>query len=508
MNSNNKESLASDNFYLLVRKNSLYIFIERSAVPVINFLITVYVVRKLTVNDYGIYNVLLAIMGYVTLFSSCGIPSVFQRFIPEFCQKKQIGNLSKLVKHGSLWMFIVSIGIILIMILFSNHIGRLFKFGDALHYLIIFAIAIIFSLQSDLLAITLTSVFHHRTYVTAQISYVIFRGVFLYYMLSKGKGLTGLLIVEAAAFVFLFVIQFVFYQKFLAANIAREIAEFPFKRLIRFGGYSYLNELGAQILAVTTDFFVISAFLGPAVVGIYAFANRIMSTISHILPHHVLTTVIRPAFFSKVTECKSPQQINKMFNLLVKIIAFFVFPLVVGTIVLGDKLIMYVYDPKYLESLTVLWIVAVFTALNFFMFPIGLVLQSLEKVQILFYSKIFAVYNLVADILLIKPYGLVGVALATGSAIFFKNIFCYLFARKYTRLDADLRNLGIIFFNSLLMGLLVYAVRGFVVNTPTFILVTIIGCVIYLILAHFNRAFLKEERKIINKILPKPVFVF
>ena len=141
-------------------------------------------------------------------------------------------------------------------------------------------------------------------------------------------------------------------------------------------------------------------------------------------------------------------------------------------------------------------------------FPIGLVLQSIEKVQILLYSKIFAIYNLVADLLLINSYGVIGIALATGSAVLFKNIFCYLFARKYTGLIADFKGLAIIFINSLLMGFLLFPVRSMVVDIPSFILITLLGIVIYFALAYLNKAFSDQERNVINKILPKRIFIF
>ena len=320
--------------------------------------------------------------------------------------------------------------------------------------------------------------------------------------------MTGLLIAESVAFGFLFILLTFYYKKSQILHSIEKKTKLPIKRLVRFGGFSYFSELGAQILEVSTDFFIISAFLGPAAVGIYSFANRVITITTRILPHSALVDVIRPAFFTRFVQDKDPVQLNKMFNFLSKIIAFFVFPLVMGIIVLGDKLIIYVFDSKYLESSKVLLIMAAFTALNFFMFPLGLVLQSIEKVQIIFFSKIFAIYNLVGDLLVVKTYGIIGIALVTGSAVLFKNLFCYLFARRYTRLVVDFKGLGIITINSLLMGLIIYPVRKLVVDIPSFIVIIVIGALIYFMIAYFNKAFSNQERNIINKILPKPIFAF
>jgi len=507
MHANDNQNIQREAIDVLIRRNSFYVLIERSIIPVINFLITIYIVRRLTVDEFGIYNILLAVMGYVGLLSGLGLSNIFVRFIPEFYQKRQIANLKKLVEKGLLWRFVICVGIILIILLFSVQIGELFKFKIPIQYIIIFSTAIIFSLESGLLSGALTSVFHHKNYVIAQICYTILRAGILYYLL-KSKGLVGLLITESIAFGFLFIVQFFYYRRFLAIHSLEEKTELPFKRLLRFGGYSYFNEIGSKILSVHTDFFVISAFLGPVAVGIYAFANKIMNLTTHVLPHSMFINIIRPAFFTRYTINKDPEQINKMFNFLVKLIAFFAFPLVTGIFVLGDKLIIYAFDPKYLVSLRVLWIVAAFAVLSFFLEPVGLVLQSIEKVKILFFSKIFAIYNLVADLLVIKPYGIIGIALATGSAVLFKNIFCYLFAKRYTRLRIDFKGLGMIAINSLFMGFILYLFRNMVVDLPSFIVIIIFGGVIYFVVAHFNRAFSEKERDVINKILPRPVFSF
>jgi O-antigen/teichoic acid export membrane protein len=233
-----------------------------------------------------------------------------------------------------------------------------------------------------------------------------------------------------------------------------------------------------------------------------------MALATHILPQFVFWNIIRPAFFTMYIRDDGPDQINSRFNFLVKIVAFFSVPLVFAILVLGDKMIIHIFDPKYLNSLKVLWIVAAFTIFNFFFEPIGLVLQSVEKVEILFYSKIFAVYNLVTSLLWIKPYGIMGVAVSTGSAILFKNIFCYFFAKKYARLRVDFRGIGIIAVNSLIMAVILMLVRPWARSLATFILICLMGLGVYLALGVLNKAFSKSERDFVNKVLPKPVFIF
>jgi O-antigen/teichoic acid export membrane protein len=500
--------ITRNGIHTLIRKNSPYVFIERAVGATVSFLTTVFIIRNLSVEAFGIYNVLLSIMLYVGLFSSLGLPSLFQRFIPEFYQKNEIGKLRKFVRKGLFWRFLAAAGLVLILLIFSAPLGRLFKISQSLEYLELFALAIIFYLETGLQGTILTSVFHHKWYAIAQVSYVVLRAGILFALLKNGFGLHGLLVGESAAYGFLYLVQQFFYRRFLSAHPSDVDAELPFKRLVRFGGFTFFNEAGAQILSDSSDVFVIAAFLGPAAVGTYAFATRVMALATHVLPQFVFWNIIRPAFFTMYIRDDGPDQINSRFNFLVKIVAFFSVPLVFAILVLGDKMIIHIFDPKYLNSLKVLWIVAAFTIFNFFFEPIGLVLQSVEKVEILFYSKIFAVYNLVTSLLWIKPYGIMGVAVSTGSAILFKNIFCYFFAKKYARLRLDFRGIGIIAVNSLVMAVILKLIRPWAHSLATFILICLMGLGVYFALGVLNKAFSKSERDFVNKILPKPVFIF
>jgi O-antigen/teichoic acid export membrane protein len=188
--------------------------------------------------------------------------------------------------------------------------------------------------------------------------------------------------------------------------------------------------------------------------------------------------------------------------------AFFTFPIIVGIFILGKELIIYIFDPKYLESLNILFIVASFSALNYFLDPIGLVLKSKEKVQYLFYSKIFAIYNLVLDLLVIEPYGIMGVAVVTGSAVLFKNIFLYYFAKKFAPITIEYKKVGAIILNSLCMGVFLFIFRGMISSIVSFVAVFLGGLVVYLLASYFNKVFSTEERDVMNKVLPKPLWVF
>ena len=76
----------------------------------------------------------------------------------------------------------------------------------------------------------------------------------------------------------------------------------------------------------------------------------------------------------------------------------------------------------------------------------GLVAQLRERVDIILFSKIFAGYNLIMDIILIKYFGIWGAVLATGSAVLGKNFFLWYFVKN----EASFRGTGSFFMRIIL----------------------------------------------------------
>jgi len=448
-------------------------------------------------------------MDYLVLFSAFGLPSLYQRFLPEFLSKREEKKAKYLVSRGLLLSLASLIILILFVLVFSERVGLLLKIENFSLYFLIYSPGIILYLQAMLFGKALTSMFLHKYFASANVAYLIFRCGIIYYFLKMGLDLKGLFLGEAISYGLLFLFLAYSYRRSFSRHVQiKGKSEIDIKRLVRFGGFSYFNEMGAKILDVSTDLIIISAFLGPAAAGIYAFANRVMILFSRALPHRIFKEVIRPAFITKYVKDNDRIKLESMINMLIKFIAFFFVPVVFGMWMLGDKIIIHIFDPKYLNSLSVLWIVVGFSALNSIQFPLGMVTQAIERPEINLYSKIFSLYNIVADILVIKYFGIVGVAIVTCTAILFKNLFIYRFAQKYVSFSIDLKPVGRILFNALVMGILLLGLRGIVVNIASLIGVSLIGVISYLLVSFLNKSFSIKEREVINRILPRPVFVF
>jgi hypothetical protein len=80
--------------------------------------------------------------------------------------------------------------------------------------------------------------------------------------------------------------------------------------------------------------------------------------------------------------------------------------------------------------------------------------------------------------------------------------------KKYVSFSFDLKSLLVIGVNSLMMAAFLYFLRGIVVDIYSFFFVVVVGGIVYLFVAYLNKGFSEDERKVVNRILRKPIFVF
>lgn len=496
-------------FNTSVRKSSVWMIVRLGVSLMVGTFITTFVIRKLSVEEYGIYNILYSLIGYISVLGSFGIPEVFRRFIPEAFQKKDYSLLKQLVLRGLILRVLLSVLIVSIIFFLSGPIGHLLKLQDFLEYYVIFAFGIVIYLEASLLTNVLHSLFLHKYSVIASTIHTLFRGVCVFLLLKFGWGIRGVLVAEVVAWGLWAILQgFFYYVKFIRKYPTEGCPSLPLRRYLRYGGFSSLNELGSSILGVSTDFFIITAFLGPGAVALYAFADRVLRLLVNCMPHIILVDVIRPTFFVKYAENGDKKQLANMFNLLLKLEAFCVFPLVMGVFVLSDKIITFVFKPDYLPCQPILWILLISLVINIFATPSGLVLLCIERVDIGFYSKIFAFYNLIVEIFVIQIFGVVGVVVVTCSAVLMKNLFSFYFMKKYSGVAIQWIPLLLISCNSIVMSITIWFLRPLVSGLFSLVAMVIFGICIFLVCSFLNKVFDDQERKWLNKVLPKPIFCF
>jgi O-antigen/teichoic acid export membrane protein len=495
-----------------VKKSSIYTLAGTIAQQVAGVIITWLLIRELTLEDYGIYNLLAATASYLTVLSSFGLKQAFQRYLPEFYQKKEYAQFSWSVRFGLVFRALAAILSVSLIMLFFDKIGPFFQIGGYQNYFLIFSVGFLFALQGRFLEHILEAMFLHKYAVYAHITHVLIRLLLLFIVFYLGYGLLQVLIADVIAYLFLWGMSSLAYRLkgIRSMRGAQKSQEFSkptlLKRLFRYSGFSMFNDVGKHFIDVSTDFFVISHFLGPSALAYYAFAARIGTMISRWVPSRLMRRVVAPTFFARYARSGDKKELDKMFGYLSKLNAFVMFPIFTLVAVFGVEIIQYVFDPQYETAYPVMMILLVFFMM--LAFPMALPLQAIEKPEFVLIAKISSVYNLVMDIVLIQIWGIVGVAVATASAMVFKKLLEYILSRKHAGITIPWVGLIKIIMNCLVTAALGIWAKEFVSDVVSLAIFGILLLGTYLGVSYVNKVFLPEERNLINKAIGREYFVF
>ena len=163
--------------------------------------------RYLSVEQFGVYNILKSLVVYLSILSSLGIPAVIYRFFPELHEKNELGYVRQLTIYFLGLRSIIIMAIYLVLILtYNSFIAKFFNLTGYKSLFLLWFIFVLSSVNNDTLRLAFTSLFLHRFYTAIFTVYLAARAGLIFIALRSGRGLKGVIIVEAS----LFAIQLIF----------------------------------------------------------------------------------------------------------------------------------------------------------------------------------------------------------------------------------------------------------------------------------------------------------
>jgi len=476
-----------------------YTVIFKILSQITSLLVTVFLVRALSKHDYGIYHLFYSVISLLGMVASFGLANTLQRYIPEYYSRGEFRVANNLYRIASIIRLLSNVVILGLGLLLWEYLAPYLKIAAYKHYFILFTLIILLHMQRGLLETCLDSYFLQKYTQGFSFVFMFFKAIGYALALIMELNLWFILTIDLIAYSFIFsVLQIIYYKKIPASKgHLEQINTTDKKRLFRYAAFYNFNDTGVHILDASFDNFIIVMYLNPVAVGAYAFCQRICNIIRRSIPVNYLLNIIRPAFFSIGTD-RDIKQINQFYQSLVKINYLFHIPIFFFIAILAEEIIKLFFGGKFIEYSHVLVAVYFFSILNAFQMPVGLVAQLKERADIILYSKIFAVYNLLADIIMIKYLGIWGAVFATGTAVLGKNIFIWFFVRK----EASFKGMGSFFTVNVLFWLSVAsAVFGLKCIISDSLLILVIALLVFTIsfLLQFRlNLFNQYERKLIG----------
>jgi len=192
----------------------------------------------------------------------------------------------------------------------------------------------------------------------------------------------------------------------------------------------FISRLSSKIL-VSTDNLIISGFISVAITGRYANYSLISQSVCNVM--YTLSQAMQPSIGNLFTEKNQ----EKNYQVLRQIT--FAFFLLASFSCAGLMSLMsdFVTDFWLRKSSQLKTEVVVFCVINCYLFVIGLPAATVMTVSGMFdkernISILYAMANLVISLLLVKPFGIIGVLLGTSASYLIQIIFrIHTFFRNY-----------------------------------------------------------------------------
>lgn len=397
------------------RKNFIIYSMLKVLIMVLSLVTNIFIVRKLTVNDYGIFSVAYMIIGLITTFGFSWSSSSILYYGSR--EKAKTGSINK-----TFWArnVIIAVSLILTTILFAlfrNQINDYIGLDVAFLILIWLYISVAEDYLSQYFLAVKRQLLSSMLSVTAKIIYLVTIFVFTFDV----KTLILLNIISHAT-VLLYVLgmnkkdigKFEFDKDWF-----KEVLNFSLWQLFGFSGL-YLINFG--------DTAVIKHFMTTEDVGIYNAAYKLFNAIAS------FAFVISSYYAASVTQYFANNESEKIKRFFYKE-RFIIFGLStvahIVVMIFSKPIIITLYGEPYEYSAIVFNVLMIGSILRYWGVFYMLYYNTNQKYKLQQTINIFrAVLNIVLDIFLIKYFGLIGPAIATTISIFITSMFSIFYCEK------------------------------------------------------------------------------
>lgn len=494
------------------RKSSVHVVSAQITCRILGMAATVILARNLTVADYGIYNLFFGSMLIFSFLTNFGIAGSLQRFLAEYASLKKDGLFFRTFFFSMSFRMLSGIIVFAVAILLFHRLAGYFGVSAYKNEFVLFCLGTYALFQVDFLQIALNSLLMQSESNLSQAAYQMLRVTSIVVLLMiLGGGLTAVYAAELIAYGFGAILLLVIFQRKAYApkrKSAREGKEgIEWKRFLRFSAYNAATIPGGILFNQATDFFVVAAMATTNQLGVYALGSRASNMLLSIMPQNLMQTIVRPAFYHRYYSVEEKStELNRMFRSLVVMIAAVLFPVLVLVGINAEPILTFIFKSKFAEATPVFLMLLAFNVFTALELPSDLVLQAIEKVQARLYAQVFAVYNIVAAVLLMPKFGLLGVAFATGSALMCKCLFLYFMAQHYTGISICWEALIKISINTAAAGGVAFWIGHFTDSSLWMFVSLAVGSFVYVIMSLINQFFDDREKELVNRFCKRQIF--
>lgn len=423
----------------IIRRGVVFNYLYLGAGFVWVFLLTPLILKTLGPEEYGFWAILTSIVTYLTMFNF-GLNTSVAKYAAEYMAKGRQADLETLVSTTTVAMIVLGAVIVAVCVIVSPLIPRLFHLNPSL----LTAGRIAFVVTSINVSIMLLwGIFGNALYGLQRVDlwmllrtcHLLFCAALIAVFLKMGAGLVGVVVAMTISHLALLIV----FRHMLGARpylircrlglasrrMLREIAPFSIRTFV----LSLCN-----CLLNYKDYIVIGVLLGSAFVTPYEVVYKLCLQATFIF------SVVSSTLFPKFAEMYAKgdvERLHRVYMRVAKLSLAIMVPIALCLLVYGKAFIGFWVGSENFAGYGVLVTLVAMSLVHAIGTPTVNVIQGIGKNKAITVSEVVnACLNVFLSIVLLKRYGIVGVALGTLIASLLTSFWVLMYsAKKHIGLD-------------------------------------------------------------------------
>jgi len=349
---------------------------------VLQFSLSVILMRLLAPSDYGLIAMAMVLIGFVTIFGEFGFSSALI----------QNQNIKEDHKSSIFWLNIIIGGLLTFLIFyfadfFSSFYGNE-QLTPIIKYLSFSFIISSFSIVPNTL---LQKEMNYSALNKIEVSVVLFSGIVGVYMALNGWGAMSLVFQTLSMHLFKVPLVFIASRWFPKRIFSSASVKELFSYSAYLSGFNFINYWARK-----SDDLLIGKFMGADSLGIYSRAYSLM-----LLPITQVISLVSNVMFPAMSLIQDDKErVKSIFLRVVQVLAFITFPLMIGLIASADNFVLGIFGVKWAEVIPIIRILAFVGVIQTLANPTGWIYTSQGKTKWIFWWGIFGSGSIILAIVI------------------------------------------------------------------------------------------------------------
>jgi len=393
----------------------------------VGFLLTPFVIKHLGKTGYGIWTLIISIIGYYGILD-LGVSSAITRYVARYTAKKDNGALNETINTSLAIFFFLGFFIVIASFLLADPLSFFFKIPidknlEFKQTVWLLGIATGLGFPGRIFGAVIRA---NERFIASNIIIIfvnVVRALIIVLLLSKGFGLIGVGFAYLISTLLLIFFNYILFRMlFNHIKIQLSSVSLTMVRLILGFGAATTVAFIADIMRFNLDSFVIGKWIDLNSVAVYAISALIVRYFLQIIAQS--TQVIFTPRFAAIDGQGNRDQLQRLFIKSLSVASFLSFGLGSLIIILGTRFIVLWVGADFLEAAPVLAILTFSYSIALSQ-ATGIALMYALKKHYLFAgaSIIEGIANIGLSIYLAPRYGIVGVAVGTAVPMLVIKLF-------------------------------------------------------------------------------------